>query len=95
MKRTSKFCVHTNSVVFSDVLTGEQFKAAALPISARVLPSSGDVFQRQTPDLCKFGSAYRTTLDTLFTFVADGVAVLTQLYGWHHVLHAHRTLQFL
>jgi hypothetical protein len=82
-------------VVFNDVLKGEQFKAAALPISARVLPSSGDVFQRQTPDLCKLVSAYRTTLDTLSALVADVVAVLTQLYGRHHVLYAHRTLQFL
>jgi hypothetical protein len=31
---------------------------------------------------------------TLFPPVADVVAVCTQLYGWHHVLHAHRSLQF-
>jgi hypothetical protein len=49
LKRTIDFPVYTNSVVFSDVFTGEQFKAAALPVSARILQSSGDVFQSHTP----------------------------------------------
>jgi len=30
---------------------GEQFTAAVQPFSARVLLSSGDVFQSQTPDM--------------------------------------------
>jgi hypothetical protein len=51
LKRTIHFPVYTNSLVFSDVFNGEQFKAAALPVSARVLLTSGDVFQRHTPGL--------------------------------------------
>jgi hypothetical protein len=51
LKRTFNFPVYTNSVVFSDVFNGEQFKAAALPVSARVLLSSDDVFQNHIPDL--------------------------------------------
>jgi len=43
--------VYTNSVVFSDVFNEEQIKAAALPVIARVLQSSGDVFQSQRPVL--------------------------------------------
>jgi len=93
MQRTFYFPVYTTSLVFSDVLNGEQFKAAALPVNASVLLSSGDVFQSHIPDLWKLGSACRTTLDTLCALAADVMAVRTQLYGWHHVLHAHRTLQ--
>ena len=33
------------------LFNGEHFTAAALPVSARVLLSSGDVFQSQTPDM--------------------------------------------
>jgi len=51
MERTFNFPIYTNSVVFSDVFNGETFMAAALPVSARVLQSSGDVFQSQAPGL--------------------------------------------
>jgi hypothetical protein len=93
MERTFNFPVHTNSLVFSDVFNGEQFKATALFVNARVLQFSGDVFQRHTPGLRKLHTACKTTLDSLSAFAADVVAVCTQLYGWHHVLHAHRTFQ--
>jgi hypothetical protein len=92
--RAFDFPVYTMSVVFSDVFNGENPKAAALPVSARVLLNSGDVFQSHIPDLCKLRSARRTTLYTLSALAADIVAIHTQRYGWHHVLHAHRTLQF-
>jgi hypothetical protein len=78
-----------------DISTGEEVKAATPPVSASVLLTSGDVFQSQTPDLCKFGSACRTQLDTLSALAACGVAVGTQLYGRHQVLPANWTLQFL
>jgi hypothetical protein len=81
LKRTFKFPVYTDSVVFSDVLIGEQIKAAALPVIARVLHSTGDVFQSPIPDLRKLGSAFRTTLDTHSALVADVVAARTQLHG--------------
>ena len=90
---TFNYPVYASSVVFSDLVDGEQFKAAALSVSARVLVSPGDVFQSETPDLWKLRSACRTTQNTPAAFAADVVAVGTQLYGWHHVLHAHRTLQ--
>jgi hypothetical protein len=45
MQGTFYFSIYTISLVFSDVFNGEQFKAAALPVRARVLLSSGDVFQ--------------------------------------------------
>jgi hypothetical protein len=93
MQRAFNFPIYTTSVVLSDVFNGEQLKAVSLPVNARVFLSSGDVFQSHIPDPCKAGSACRTTLDTLPAFVADVVAVRTQPYGWHHVLHAHRTLQ--
>jgi hypothetical protein len=51
MKRTFSFPECTNIVVCSDVFNGEQFKAAAPSVSARVLLYSGDVFQSQTPDI--------------------------------------------
>ena len=51
LKRTYNFPVYTSSVVISDVFNGEQFMAAALPVSARVLQSSDDVFQSHIPDL--------------------------------------------
>ena len=93
MKRTFYIPVYTNSVVFSDVFNGEQFKAAALSVNARVLLAPGDVFQNQTPDLRKLPSACRTTLESTSAIAADVVAVRTEIYGWHHVLHAHWTLQ--
>ena len=81
--------------MFSDVFNGEQFKAAALPVSAGILQFSGDVFQSHIPDVCKPGSACRTICHPLSALAADVVAVRTQLYGWHHVLHTHRTFQLL
>jgi len=93
MVRTFNFPVYTNSVVFSDMFDGEQFKAAALPVSARVLLSSGDVFQSQTSCLCKLRSACRTTLDSPSALTADVVAIHTEPYWWHHVLHTQWTLQ--
>jgi hypothetical protein len=95
LKRTFNFSVYTYSVVFSDVFNWEQFKAADLPVRARVLLSSSDVFQRHTPDLCEVGSACGTTLDPLSALAACGVAIRTQLYGWRHVIHANWTLKFL
>jgi hypothetical protein len=95
MKRTFNFLVYTSSVVFSDVFNGEQVKAAVVLVRARVLLSSGDVFQSQIPDFCKLGCACWTTLDCLCALATDVVAVRTQLYGWHHTLHANWTLQFL
>jgi hypothetical protein len=94
MQRTFNFPIYTISMVFSDVFNGEKFKAAALPVSARELLTSDDVFHSHIPDLRKLGSACRTTLDTLSTLAAGVVAFRTQLYGWRHVLHANRTLQF-
>jgi hypothetical protein len=93
LKRTFNIPVYTNSLVYSDVFHGEQFKAAILPVSARVLQCSGDVFQNHISGLYKLRSACRTTFDTPSANAADVVAVLTQLYGWHHVIHANRTLQ--
>jgi len=49
MQRTFNFPLYTTSLVFIDVFNGEQFKAAALPVSARVLLSSGDIFQSHIP----------------------------------------------
>jgi hypothetical protein len=37
--------------MFSDVFNGEAVMAVALPIGARVLLSSGDVFHSHIPDL--------------------------------------------
>ena len=51
MKRTIQFPVFTDNVVFSDEFNGESVKTAALPVKARVLQFSGDVFQSHTPDL--------------------------------------------
>jgi hypothetical protein len=51
LTRAFNFPVYTNSLVFGDVFNGEQIKAAALPVSARVLLSSDDVFQSHIPDL--------------------------------------------
>ena len=95
MQRTYNFPVYTTSVVISDVFNGEQFKAAVLPVSAWIPLTSDDVFQNHIPDLCEVGSACRTTCDPLYALATDVMAVRTQLYGWHHVLHAHRTLQAL
>jgi len=50
-KGTFNSSIYTNSVVFIDMYNVEQVKAAAPPVSARVLLSSGDVFQSHTPDL--------------------------------------------
>jgi hypothetical protein len=49
LKRTFNIPVYTNSLVFSDVFNGEQLKAAFLPVNARVLQFSGDVFQNHIP----------------------------------------------
>jgi len=49
-RRTFNFPIYTTSLVFSDVFNGEKFQTAALPLSTRVLLSSDDVFQSQTPD---------------------------------------------
>jgi hypothetical protein len=51
MKRAFNVSVYTSSVVFIDVFDGKHVKAAFLPVSARVLQSSGDVFQSHIPDL--------------------------------------------
>jgi hypothetical protein len=94
LKRTFYFSVYTNHKVFSDMFNGKQIKAAALPVSARVRLSSGEVFQSHIPVLWKIGSACRTTLDSLYASAANVVPVRTQLYGWHHVFQANRTFQF-
>jgi len=49
MQRIFNFPLYTTSLVFINVFKGEQFKAVALPVSARVLLSSGDVFQSHIP----------------------------------------------
>jgi hypothetical protein len=43
------FPVYTISMVFSDVLFGEQVKAAVLPVIARKFLTHGDVFQTYIP----------------------------------------------
>ena len=50
MQRTFNFPVYTSIVVFSDVFKGEQFKAAALSVNARVLLTLGNVFQSNIAD---------------------------------------------
>jgi hypothetical protein len=49
MKRTFNLPVYTNSLMYIDVFNGEPVKAAVLPVSARELLSSGDVFQSHIP----------------------------------------------
>jgi hypothetical protein len=51
LKRTFNFPVFTNSLVLSDVVNGEEVKAAVLPVNARVLLFSDYVFQNHIPDL--------------------------------------------
>jgi len=95
VKRTCNFPINTSSLVYGYVFHGERGKAAFLPVGARVLQFSGDVFQSHIPDSQNLGSACWTKLVSLSAPATDVVSVCTHLYGWHDILPAHRTLQFL